>query len=116
MYKENKGYYFEHIAQKYLKEKGYIILETNFTCKFGEIDIIALKNSTLIFIEVKGRKNTDFGYPCEYVTPYKIKKIISAANYYLLKNQYNDVTCRFDVIELISSKKQINHIENAFEV
>ncbi len=116
MYRGNKGFYFEEIAKRYLLINKYIILDTNFLCKFGEIDIIALKDGVLIFIEVKGRKNVDFGYPSEYVTPVKIKKIISTAKYYLMKKNYDDVKCRFDVIEIIIDKKEINYIENAFEV
>ena len=115
MYKSNKGFCFEELAQKYLKDNKYIILDTNFLCKFGEIDIVALKDGVLVFVEVKGRKNTDFGYPREYVTYAKIRKIISTANYYLLRKKYDNVLCRFDVIEIISDIKEINHIENAFE-
>ena len=116
MYKGNKGFYFEEVAQRYLLDKKYLILETNFLCRFGEIDIIALKDGVCVFIEVKGRKNIDFGYPREYVTTTKMKKIISTANYYLMKKNYDNVQCRFDVIEIISENRQINHIENAFEV
>ncbi|QSX06564.1 YraN family protein [Sedimentibacter sp. zth1] len=116
MYKENKGYQFEIVAQKYLKAHGYVILEVNFMCRFGEIDIIALKDNVLIFVEVKARKNTDFGYPREYVTQAKIRKIISTAKYFLLKKQYDNVNCRFDVIEIIYDRKTINHLENVFEV
>lgn len=116
MYEDNKGFKYELIANKYLQNKGYKILETNFTSRFGEIDIIALYEDTLIFVEVKARKNTEFGYPREYVTTSKTKKIISTANYYLLKNKYDDINCRFDVIEIFIEEKRINHIENAFEV
>ncbi len=116
MYRENKGFHFEEIAQRYLLSNKYIILDINFLCKFGEIDIIALKDGVVCFIEVKGRKNIDFGYPREYVTPVKIKKIISTANYYIMKKKYDNTPCRFDVIEIISDLREINHIENAFEV
>ena len=115
MYKENKGYQFEEIAKRYLQRNNYIILDTNFLCKFGEIDIIALKDSVICFVEVEGRKNTDFGYPREYITPSKIKKIISAAKYYIMKKNFIDIKCRFDVVEIITSKREINYIENAFE-
>lgn len=116
MYKENKGFCFEEIAKRYLQSNNYLILDTNFYCRLGEIDIIALKNSVICFVEVKGRKNIDFGYPREYVTPSKIRKIIAAAKYYLMKKSYSDLNCRFDVLEIIEDKKEINYIENAFEV
>ena len=116
MYRDNKGFYFEEVAKRYLVDNRFVILDINFLCKFGEIDIISIKDGVLIFVEVKGRKNVDFGYPREYVTPTKIKKIIATANYYLMTKNYENVSCRFDVIEIISDTKEINHIENAFEV
>ncbi len=53
----------EAIAQKFLKDQGYKILATNFTCKIGEIDIIAQQKKTIVFVEVKTKSNLDFGYP-----------------------------------------------------
>ena len=105
----------EELAAEYLVKNNFKILYRNWTFKHLEIDIIALKDGIVSFIEVKGRKNTDFGYPREYVTPSKIRKIISAAKYYIMKKNYSDIKCRFDVIEIISDKKEINYIENAFE-
>lgn len=114
MYKENKGYKYEEIAKKYLIEHNYEIIEQNFTSKFGEIDIIAEKDNIICFIEVKGRKNTDNGMPREAVSKYKQQRIITSAKYFLLKEDYEDVQCRFDVIEIISDDKIINYIEDAF--
>lgn len=114
MYLKNKGYEYEEIAKKYMLNHGYKILEQNFMSKFGEIDIIAEKNGIILFVEVKGRINTDFGYPRESVTMSKQKKIISAAKYYLFKMNRDDISCQFDVIEIILSEKSINYIENAF--
>lgn len=114
MYKGNKGYEYEEIAKKYLIKNNYIIIEQNFISKFGEIDIIASKDDILCFIEVKGRKNAEYGLPREYVSKYKQQKIILAARYFLLKGDFNDVQCRFDVIEIILDDKQINYIEDAF--
>ncbi len=115
MYKGNKGYVFEEVARRYLIKNGYKILDVNFLCKFGEIDVIAQKDDILAFIEVKGRKNLDFGYPREYVTAHKIKKIIMAAKFYILKHKLDDIAIRFDVIEIILDIREVNHIENAFE-
>lgn len=114
MYKENKGYEYEELAKKYLLKHNYKILNQNFISKFGEIDIIAEKDGVISFIEVKGRINTDHGFPRESVTLNKQKKIISAAKYYLLKQNNDDLICQFDVIEIILKDKQINYIENAF--
>lgn len=109
-----KGKCFEVIAKKYLENKNYNILETNFFCKLGEIDIIAAKDSVLVFIEVKARKTTKYGYPREAVTKSKQRKIIKAAKYYIMKNKFEDVQSQFDVIEIIYENKIINHLENAF--
>lgn len=114
MYDKNKGFEYEKIANKYLRDKGFEILEENFTSKFGEIDIIASKNLRLHFVEVKGRKNTLYGYPREAVTIHKQKRIISAAKYYFMLLGSDDISCQFDVIEIIIENNEINHIENAF--
>lgn len=114
MYDKNKGFEYEKIAKRYLLDRGYEIIEENFTCRFGEIDIIASKDFRLHFIEVKGRKNTEHGYPREAVTPAKQKRIIKAAKYYFMRIGSDDVLCQFDVIEIIADNNEINHIENAF--
>jgi len=114
MYDKNKGFEYEKIAKKYLLNNGYDIVEENFSCRFGEIDIIASKYSRLHFIEVKGRKNTEYGYPREAVTVTKQKRIITAAKYYLICLGSEDVLCQFDVIEIIADNREINYIENAF--
>lgn len=114
MYNKNKGFEYEKIAERYLQYNGYKILEVNFISKFGEIDIIAKKNGRLHFIEVKGRLDTEHGYPREAVTFTKQKKLINAAKYYFMLHGKDDYPCQFDVIEIILERKEINHIENAF--
>lgn len=102
----------EDFAVKYLVKNGYTILERNYRCKFGEIDIIAKHGHTLIFVEVKTRRNTNFGYPVEAITKTKQKHIYNTARYYLLnsKVRYNDI--RIDAIEVYVQRKniKINHI------
>ena len=102
----------EVIAQEYLKKNKYKILETNFRCKFGEIDIIATKNDVIIFVEVKSKSSKKYGLPREMVTVYKQNKIKLVASYYLQINNAFNKNCRFDVIEILDG--QINHIEYAF--
>ena len=102
----------EILAKNYLKKKKFKILETNFKCKIGEIDIIASKNNIIVFVEVKFKSTKKFGLPREMVTLHKQNKIKLVASYYLqIKKLYNSI-CRFDVIEIFD--KDINHIENAF--
>lgn len=115
MYTKNKGYEYEQIAKKYLLDNEYKIVEENFTCRLGEIDIIARKDNRLHFIEVKGRADTKHGYPRESVTKNKQKRIISAAKYYFMLLGKDDLFCQFDVLEIISEDRQINLIENAFQ-
>lgn len=103
----------ESRAVDFLKDKGYEILERNYSCKIGEIDIVAKDKDTLVFVEVKTRKNTFFGMPVEAITPAKVRNIIGVARYYLLSHRLHGVDCRFDVICIL--KERIEHIENAFE-
>lgn len=107
-----KGNIGEVLAVNFLKKNKYKILETNYSSKLGEIDIIALKNKTIVFVEVKARESKNFGSPCEAVTPYKQQKIRTVANYYLMLNGWVEENCRFDVIEVLDG--ELNHIENAF--
>ena len=107
-----KGMTGENKAVEYLKKSKYKILETNFTCKQGEIDIIALKNDYIVFVEVKERETLEYGNPSEAVNTLKQNKIRSSAEIYLIKNKKIENPCRFDVIEIHGEK--INHIENAF--
>lgn len=108
------GKSYEVIAKKYLENKNYKIIEMNFFCKLGEIDIIANNDNILVFVEVKARKDTKHGYPREAVTKSKQRKIIKTAKYYIMKKNLDDIQCRFDVIEIIYEDKIINHLENAF--
>lgn len=104
----------EILATKYLKKHKYKILGAGYSGPYGEIDIIAKKNEFVIFVEVKARKNADFGRPCESVTYSKQQKIIKTALQWLNKNNC-DLQPRFDVIEVYTDTKEINHIDNAFE-
>lgn len=110
----------EKISIDYLKANDYKILNKNFICKNGEIDIIASKNSIIIFLEVKSRFFTSFGKPRESITFSKQLKIINSSKYYIFKNDLYNYNVRFDVIEIIldlnSTKYSLNHIEDAFRI
>lgn len=112
----------EGYAKKYLEENGIEVLLTNFHCREGEIDIVAREDEYTVFVEVKARKNTLFGMPCEAVTKAKQKKLIMAAQRYLEQNE-DETPVRFDVIEILYRPfgekicvTNINHIRGAFEV
>ena len=109
------GEWGEEIAAKYLKKKGYQIIEKNFRSKVGEIDIIAEKNNIICFIEVKTRHSEKYGCPAESITQYKKRHITRTAEYYLLLKKYEDRDARIDVIEILinDGNTTINHIEDA---
>ena len=109
-----KGIFGENISCLYLKNHGYKIIERNYKCQFGEIDIIANENDTIVFIEVKLRNSARYGVGSYAVDYYKRNRIINSAKYYM-KNK-NTRGIRFDVIE-ITRYKGIYYgkvIKNAF--
>ena len=115
--KQQIGKFGEQKACEYLVNNNYKILCKNFYCKQGEIDIIALSSDNeLVFIEVKTRTNLKYGTPSESVTITKKRHIISAAKYYIFKNNISDFNIRFDIIEIYIGKFKciINHIKQAF--
>lgn len=106
----------EVIAKKYLEEKGYKILETNWRCHRAEVDLIAFKDSTLIFAEVKTRTGNSYGEPEDFVTYAKQGLMEFAAEEYIYKLEHND-EIRFDIISILFDKFDsytVNHIEDAF--
>lgn len=117
MYKRHiTGKFGEDLATKYLMQNLYTIIERNFECKSGEIDIIAFDNKKeeLVFIEVKTRTNSEYGIPADAVNETKKKHMYKTATYYLYKNRKMfDINVRLDVIEVYISKKsyRINHIK-----
>lgn len=113
MNKRKKGAEYEEKAALYLAGKGYEILERNFYTCYGEIDLIARDGDTIVFLEVKYRKNLQGGYPQEAVTFQKRQRIIWSARYYLYKNRVCEIPCRFDVVAITG--EEIVHIRNAFE-
>ena len=102
----------EDLAAAYLSEKGYIILSRNYRYKKSEIDIIAIYNNTLIFIEVKFRKNNTFGNPEAFVTAKKESMILMGAENYIFENKWKG-KIRFDIVSL-TSKENLVHFEDAF--
>lgn len=105
----------EEIALAFLKQKKYRVIETNWREQKFEIDIIAINQNEIVFIEVKTRSTNFFGAPEEAVTIKKQQHLIEGADYYINKNEI-DLECRFDVIAIVlnENKQDINHIINAF--
>jgi len=118
VYKQEIGKSGEEIATQYLKrEKGYTIIERNFRCKQGEIDIIAIDREEIVFIEVKTRSNQNYGRASEAVNQQKRKHLIKAIQYYIYKRNLEESFIRMDIVEIYMKNKRvtINHIKQAIE-
>ncbi|MGI6129848.1 MAG: YraN family protein [bacterium] len=113
--KQKMGQLGEDFAVTYLKRLGYRILERNFRCRLGEIDIIAKKGKELVFVEVKTRSSCRFGHPQDAVTPAKQAKLRTVASFFL-KRFDKSVPCRFDVLAISIEGDMVRPqlIRNAF--
>ena len=111
--KKQFGNVGEDIAADYLEKNEYIILERNFYCRQGEIDIIARDKKEIVFIEVKSRSDIGYGIPSEAVDKQKIRHLYKTAKYFLYKNKILNNFIRFDVIEVLIKKGKfnVNHIK-----
>ena len=115
------GRRYEREAAARLSRMGYRILEENFRCRHGEIDLIAwAPEGVLCFVEVKSRTGTRFSAPREAVTAAKRRRLRNAASWYLAQRGLDDCPCRFDVAEVWPStrngwdKPNLNYIISAF--
>jgi len=112
------GAFGEEEAVRCLRRKGYRIVQRNYRCRFGEIDIIARKRNILAFVEVKLRKDRRFAEAREFVTRQKQQRILASAQLYLASHP-EDLQPRFDVIEVYAPDGErgaitVEHLENAF--
>jgi putative endonuclease len=108
----------ENLAERFLKKKGYVLVERNYRCRDGEVDLIVLDRKTVVFVEVKTRSDHSFGNPLEAVERRKQQKMIRAAQSFLAQKKLQNRDARFDVIGIswFGSKPSVEHIENAFEL
>jgi len=106
----------EDLATEFLKKKGYKIIERNFRKGYGEIDIIAIKDKILVFIEVKTKTSLSHGTPLEEITYFKLKSLTKTAQYYKLLNPKLPESLRIDAISVMldnsGNPSSIEHIEN----
>lgn len=114
-----RGQWGEELVAEDLRRKGWTVVARNFYCRMGELDIVAKNERYLIFVEVKLRKNARFGAACEAVTPLKQRKLMAAAQYYLMCHP-TKLQPRFDVAEVYApqgvhtERPSISYIENTF--
>ena len=117
-----QGQYTENLACRYLENKGFKLVEKNFNCKVGEIDLIMQDNDTIVFVEVRYRKSNDFGSGAESITVTKQSKLIKTASLYLQRHvKLSQYPVRFDVVSITGfieteelNKINFDWIENAF--
>lgn len=110
------GHKGEQQAVDYLLSEGYTIRHRNWRCGRKELDIVAEKDGRLVVVEVKTRRNNDFGHPAEAVTPLKIRRIVAATDAYLRLFEL-DAPVRFDIIAITENEGDdiaLEHIEHAF--
>jgi putative endonuclease len=108
----------ERIAEQYLKKKGYKLIERNYRCHGGELDLIVLDRRVVVFVEVKTRTGQGFGSPFEAVEYHKQKRMIRAAQFFLNEKNLHQRDARFDVVGVSWPGREpvVEHIENAFEL
>lgn len=107
----------EDEAARFLESRGYKVLERNYRCRYGEIDIVARDGKTVVFVEVKTRGSDRFGAPTASVDARKQKKILLTSQFYIESNRLFDSDLRFDVvgIEMNGGKLAFELVKNAFE-
>ncbi len=114
------GDWGEALVANYLRDRGYTLLAAGYRCRMGEIDLIAQKKGVICFVEVKTRSSVSHGLPREFVTPQKQRRLIAAAERYLVTHEL-DSPARFDVAEVYTDQthtaggSRIRYLENAFE-
>jgi putative endonuclease len=112
--KDALGRYGEDVAARFLSEKGYRLLATNWRCSQGELDIIAIDGVVLVFVEVKTRSSTRFGVPAEAVNRVKAARLRTLAGAWLAEHRPRHDGLRFDVISVLSSRAgaaQVEHLQ-----
>lgn len=109
---QDQGDEAEGWAERHLEQKGYRLVERNFSTRLGEIDLIMEKKDTLIFVEVRERNSTQYGSPAETVTPRKQARIGKAALMFLKTHHLYNKNLRFDIVAIANGT--VTHLENAF--
>ena len=104
----------EDMAVAYLRQKGYRVLQRNFRYRRAEIDLIVRRENLLVFVEVKARRDTGFGFPESFVSPEQAALIVGAADQYVQEQQWEGMI-RFDIVAItLAPALAIEHFEDAF--
>ena len=111
---KNRGEFAEDYACEYLIEKGYEIIDRNYSERIGELDIVCTYENYLVIVEVKARTDDKFGAPSDFVTLGKQDRIRKTTETHIDKNDLYDYQPRFDVIEIYLDNFKLNHYIDAF--
>jgi putative endonuclease len=107
----------EDLAARFLMKQGYRILERNYCTRSGEIDLVALHDGVVVFVEVKTRTSDAFGAPELAVNSLKQQRMVKAALAYIKQRKLHQVPCQFDVVAITTTaEREVEHIRNAFEI
>jgi len=108
----------ERAAEEFLRKRRYRIIERNYRCRAGEVDLVALDGNTVVFVEVKTRTGPGFGSPLDAVDLRKQGQVSRAAQYFLAKHQLHDRAARFDVVGVWweHGRAMCELVRNAFEL
>jgi putative endonuclease len=114
------GIWAERVAARRLEDEGYRVLEANYRCREGEIDLVAVDGNALVFVEVKARRGTGYGAPSAAVDSAKQRKLARAAIHYLAERRPRAASLRFDVVTVLvdgaSAEPRIDLIRGAFDI
>jgi putative endonuclease len=111
------GREIEQLAELYLRKRGLSTVAHNYACRSGEIDLVMLHGSTVVFVEVRYRRSNEFGGAVESITQKKKQRLIRTAEHFLMQNDaFAESTCRFDVVAVHGTEPgySISWIEDAF--
>ena len=103
----------EDLAAAFLERQGLEIIERNYRCRFGEIDLVAASGQALVFVEVRARTSDAFGGAAASITGAKRRRLVAAARHYLAR-QRQDRACRFDVVLVSGPGRNVEWLQDAF--
>jgi putative endonuclease len=108
-----RGAAAESLAAAFLQSRGLAILERNYRCRFGEIDLVARSGALLVFVEVRARRSDAFGGAAGSITAAKRRRLVATARHYLAARRV-DRACRFDVVLVRGAEPQVEWLQDAF--
>ena len=112
--RQERGAWGEALAERTLRAAGLRIVERNFRCRAGELDLVAFDRDTLVFVEVRSRRDARFGGGLAAVTPAKQRQVARVAAVYLAARRPRFTTCRFDVVGITGDV--VEHVRDAFRI